>query len=79
MIEDAISDLVGGHLPEWSWLKASLLVSFGGLGLLQASLYVFVSYISSFDQSKLLVARILGKIGLVVEAHCYVYNIYRFN
>ena len=32
-MRDALSDIAGGPLPEWSWLKTSLPVSKGGLGL----------------------------------------------
>ena len=39
--------LQGGPLPEWSWRKASLLCSLGGLGLRNASLCAPAAYISS--------------------------------
>ena len=67
LIEDAVSDLVGGHLPAWSWLKATLPVSLGGLGLRRASLYAPAAYTSSFVQSKPLVAKILGKMPSLPE------------
>ena len=59
---EALSDLAGGPLPGWSWLKASLPSSLGGLDIRQASLHSSAAYISSLDQSRPLVARILGHI-----------------
>ena len=59
---EALSDLAGGSLPEWAWLKASLPSSLGGLNIRRASLHAPAAYISSLDQSKLLVARILGRV-----------------
>ena len=56
----ALSDLVGGSLSDWSWKKASLPISLGGLGVRQASLYASAAYIGSLDQSKQLVSNILG-------------------
>ena len=35
-IRDTLADIVGGPLPEWSWRKASLPCSLGGLGLRNA-------------------------------------------
>ena len=67
LIEDAVSDLVGGNLSVWSWLKASLPVPLGGLGLRRASLYASATYISSFVHSKPLVAEILGKMPSLPE------------
>ena len=59
---EALSDLAGGPLPEWSWLKASLPSSLGGLGICQASFHSSAAYISSLDHSRPLVARILGHV-----------------
>ena len=58
---EALSDLAGGPLPEWSWLKASLPSSLGGLNIRRASLHAPAAYISSLVQSRPLVARILGR------------------
>ena len=69
----APSDLAGGPLPEWAWLKASLPSFLGGLNIRRASLHAPAAYISSLDQSKLLVARILGRIytgGLPTPGSC---------
>lgn len=57
---DSLSDLVGGSLSEWSWLKASLPISLGGLGVRRASFFSSAAYISSLDQSEELVSNILG-------------------
>ena len=59
---EALSDLAGGPLLEWAWLKASLPSSLGGLNIRRASLHAPAAYISSLDQSKLLVAGILGRV-----------------
>ena len=57
---EAISDLAGGPLQNWAWLKASLSSSLGGLGIRRASLHAPAAYIGSLNQSRLLVARICG-------------------
>ena len=70
---EAPSDLAGGPLPEWAWLKASLPSFLGGLNIRRASLHAPAAYISSLDQSKLLVARILGRVytgGLPTPGSC---------
>ena len=59
---EAISDLAGGPLPNWAWLKASLPSSLGGLGIRRASLHAPAAYIGSLNQSRLLVARICGRV-----------------
>ena len=59
---EALSDFAGGPLPNWSWLKAYLPAALGGLGVPRASLHVSAAYISSLDQSRQLVTRILGQV-----------------
>ena len=59
---EAFSDLAGGPLPRWSWLKASLPAFLGGLGIRRAMLYAPAAYIGSLDQSGQLVARIIGRV-----------------
>lgn len=59
-MRDALADLAGGPLPEWSWLKASLPSSRGGLNIRRASLHAPAAYISSLVQSADLVTLILG-------------------
>ena len=55
----ALSDIVGGPIPEWSWLKASLPCSLGGLGLRQALLHAPAAYIGSWQQCYSLMSAIL--------------------
>ena len=57
---ESLSNLVGGSLSDWSWLKASLPISLGGLGVRRASLFSSAAFIGSLDQSKELVSDILG-------------------
>ena len=44
---EALSDLAGGPLPEWSWLRASLPSSLGGLGIRPASFHSSAAYIAA--------------------------------
>ena len=60
IMRDALSDLAGGPLSDWSWAKASLPSSLGGLNVRQALLHAPAAYISSFLQSRPLISRILG-------------------
>ena len=60
---DALCDLVGGPLPDWSWLKASLPSYLGGLSIRQASLHAPTAYIGSFQQCRSLMSSILGHAG----------------
>ena len=57
---DFISDLAGGPLSDWSWLKASLPVSYGGLGIRRASLHAPAAFIGSYAQGQSLIEDILG-------------------
>ena len=59
-MREACSDIVGGPIPEWSWLKASLPSSMGGLGLRQALHHSPAAYIGSWVQCKSLSGGILG-------------------
>ena len=59
-IRGALSDLVGGPLPEWSWLKASLPSSLGGLGLRRALFHAPAAFIGSLRQANSLMCSILG-------------------
>ena len=61
IMRDTLSDLAGRPLPDWSWLKASLPSSVGGLNLRQASVHDSAAYIGSLHQSRHLVAKILGR------------------
>ena len=60
---DALCDLVGGLLPDWSWLKASLPSSLGGLSIQRASLHAPAAYIGSYQQCRSLMSSILGHAG----------------
>ena len=51
-LRQALSDLAGSPLSDWSWLKASLPSSLGGLSLRRASLHAPAAYIGSFHQNK---------------------------
>ena len=60
VIFESLSDLVGGPLPDWSWTKAYLPTSLGGLSIHRASLHYPATYIVSVTSSQLLVSEILG-------------------
>ena len=66
-IREALSDLAGGPLPEWSWLKASLPATLGGLGVRRASLHAPAAYVSSLVQSRQLVTGILGRVPVTTR------------
>ena len=59
LMRNTLSDLAGGPLPDWSWLKASLPSSLGGLNIRLASLHAPAAYIGSFQQCRPLVADII--------------------
>ena len=59
-MREALSDLAGGPLSDWSWLKASLPSSLGGLNLRRAMLHAPAAYVGSLHQSNALIADILG-------------------
>ena len=56
----SLSDLVGGFLPDWSWTKASLPNSLGGLNICRLSLHSPAENIGSVSSTQLLVSEILG-------------------
>ena len=53
----SVSEIVGAPLSDWSWLKSTIPVSLGGLGIRFAS----AAYISSSIQSTNLVVGILNQ------------------
>ena len=57
---DTLSDLAGGPLSDWAWLKASLPSSLGGLNIRHAALHASAAYIDSFCQSQPLISDVLG-------------------
>ena len=56
----SLSRSIGAHLGEWSWPKASLPVSMGGLGLRKAAVHSAAVYYSSFHCSAPTLEDILG-------------------
>ena len=58
-IRDILADIAGGALPEWSWRKASLPCSLGGLGIRNASLCAPAAYISSLNEVQPLIDALL--------------------
>ena len=61
LMYEALSDLVSGPLPDWSWSKASLPISLGGLGIRNASLHSSAAYIGSITSSQPLVSEMTGR------------------
>ena len=52
--------IVGGPLPDWSWLKSSMPSSRGGLNLRCASHHAPAAFVVSFHQTLPMVEKILG-------------------
>ena len=61
LMRECLSDLAGGPLSDWAWLKASLPSSLGGLNIRSANLHAPAAYISSLAQSGHLIAEIMGR------------------
>ena len=61
LLTGALSDLAGSPVPNWSWLKASLACSLGGLNIRSASRHASTAYIGSLHQCQALVTKIRGK------------------
>ena len=59
-IHHTLEDIVGGPVSDWSWLKAGLPSSLGGLNLRSASLHAPAAFIASTSASQPLVEQILG-------------------
>ena len=59
-IRESLESIVGGPLSDWSWLKASLPSSRGGLNLRSASLHAPAAFLASSSGSQPLVEQILG-------------------
>ena len=58
-MREALSNIVGAPVSEWSWQKASLPCSMGGLGLRRASLHAPAAYTGSLHQCLCLMSGIL--------------------
>ena len=59
-VRDALETTMGGPMSDWSWLKASLPSSLGGLNLRSASFHAPAAFLASSLQSSQIVERILG-------------------
>ena len=59
-MREALSDIVGAPVPEWSWQKAFLPCSMGGLGLRRPSFHAPAAYTGSLQLCLPLMSRILG-------------------
>ena len=59
-MREALSDIVGAPVPEWSWQKASLPCSMGGLGLRRASLHARLPILVPSSLCLSLMSGILG-------------------
>ena len=60
IMRDTLADLCGSPISDWSWLKASLPVSMGGLNLRRALLHAPAAFVGSLCNSHSLITQILG-------------------
>ena len=60
LIRGSLEIILGGPLSDWSWMKASLPSSYGGLNLRSALLHAPAAFLGSSVRSKPLVEKILG-------------------
>ena len=60
-IREALESILGGPLTEWSWIKASLPSSRGGINLRSASLHAPAAFLASVSHSQALVESMLGQ------------------
>ena len=60
IMREAVSDLAGCPISDWSWLKVSLPSSLGGLNIQKAILHSPAAFVGSFFQSQSIVCEILG-------------------
>ena len=67
IMSEAVSDLAGCPLSHWSWLKASLPSSLGGLNIEQAKLHAPASFIGSVYHSASLIHDILGRLAEILQ------------
>ena len=59
-IRESLEAILAGTIPAWSWLKASLPSSRGGLSLRSASLHAPAAFLGSMTQTESLIEKILG-------------------
>lgn len=59
-IRESLESILGGPCSEWSWLKASLPSSRGGINLRSASLHAPAAFVASSTRAEELVGRMLG-------------------
>ena len=60
VMREALADIAGGPLTDWSWQKAALPSSLGGLNLRLANQHAPAAYVSSVSECSSLAAMILG-------------------
>ena len=60
-VRETLQIIVGVPLSEWSWLKASLSSSRGGIGLRSASLHAPAAFLASSTSSQELIGKMLGR------------------
>ena len=56
----SLSKCISAHISQWSWLKASLPVSMGGVDLRKAAVHSSVAYYSSLYNSASILQEVLG-------------------
>ena len=59
-VRETLESIVGGPLPDWSWLKATLPNTFGGLGLRSALQHAPAAFLRSCARSQPLVVEMLN-------------------
>ena len=59
-VREALESTLGGPLSDWSWLKATLPSSMGGLNLRSAPLHASAAFIAASSSSQSLVEGLLG-------------------
>ena len=61
-MRESLESILGGPLSEWSWLKASLPSSRGGVNLRSASLHAPAAFLASVSRCQTLVGKMLGHV-----------------
>ena len=68
VMREALETILGGPLDKWSWLKASLPSSRGGVNLRSASLHAPSAFLASVSHSQAVVEKMLGH-ALILSPH----------